>query len=139
MNIQKNVGTINALIRITLGLTMLSWSTAKLAKKPRKISYLFWAMMGAMKVAEGIVKYCPVTDVMKKQMENGNSLFGLNIRSNGNSNEQKKHDNNQGDAKNNKETNNGGNQGNKSANQSNTNNESEPQIKQLIDTFTNKG
>jgi Protein of unknown function (DUF2892) len=66
MNITKNVGMINALIRITLGLTILSWSTAKMVKHPWKDSYLFIALCGAMKVAEGIVRFCPVTALFQR-------------------------------------------------------------------------
>jgi hypothetical protein len=61
MNIKPNIGILNALIRITLGLTLLSWSTAKLVKFPWRDSYLFIAFCSAMKVAEGIVRYCPMT------------------------------------------------------------------------------
>lgn len=39
----------------------MSWSTAKLVKRPWRDSYLIMAMLGAMKVAEGIVRYCPLT------------------------------------------------------------------------------
>lgn len=63
MKVKSNIGMLNALIRITLGLTILSWSTAKLVKRPWCDSYLFMVLMGAMKVAEGIVRYCPVTDL----------------------------------------------------------------------------
>jgi hypothetical protein len=66
LNIKPNIGILNALIRITIGLTLLSWCTAKLVKQPRRDSYIFIALCGAMKVAEGIVRYCPVTDVVKK-------------------------------------------------------------------------
>ncbi|MGX6444648.1 YgaP family membrane protein [Neobacillus sp. K501] len=61
MQITKNIGIINALIRITFGLTILAWSTAKMVKFPWRDSYLFVALCGAMKVAEGIVRFCPVT------------------------------------------------------------------------------
>ncbi|EIJ79810.1 hypothetical protein PB1_05577 [Bacillus methanolicus PB1] len=61
MNVKTNIGIVNALIRITIGLTILSWSTAKLVKRPWRDSYLFIALLGAMKVAEGIVRFCPVT------------------------------------------------------------------------------
>jgi len=61
LNIQKNIGMVNALIRITIGLTILSWSTAKMVKHPWRDSYIFIAICGAMKVAEGIVRFCPVT------------------------------------------------------------------------------
>ena len=65
MKIRPNIGVLNALIRITIGLTVLSWSTAKLVKRPYYRSYLWVAMCGAMKVAEGIVRYCPITDFIQ--------------------------------------------------------------------------
>lgn len=65
MKVTPNIGTINALIRITCGLAMLSWCTAKFVRKPRCQSYIFVAICSAMKVAEGIVRYCPVTDLLK--------------------------------------------------------------------------
>jgi hypothetical protein len=61
MIIKPNIGILNALIRITIGLTLLSWTTAKLVKFPWRDSYLLVALCGAMKVAEGIVRYCPIT------------------------------------------------------------------------------
>lgn len=69
MNITKNIGIINALIRITIGLTILSWSTAKMVKFPWRDSYLFIAICGAMKVAEGIVRFCPVTALFERYQE----------------------------------------------------------------------
>ncbi|MCP1156525.1 YgaP family membrane protein [Bacillus infantis] len=73
MKIKQNIGILNALIRITIGLTVLSWSTAKLVKMPWRDSYLVMAMLGAMKVAEGIVRYCPVTAMLDRgqDMMNG--------------------------------------------------------------------
>jgi hypothetical protein len=66
MNVKPNISIINALIRITLGLTVLSWSTSKLVKHPWRDSYLFVALCGAMKVAEGIVRFCPMTALFEK-------------------------------------------------------------------------
>ncbi|MBO0959265.1 DUF2892 domain-containing protein [Neobacillus sp. MM2021_6] len=66
MNIKPNIGMLNALIRITFGFTILAWSTAKLVKHPWRDSYLFAAFCGAMKVAEGIVRYCPVTALCER-------------------------------------------------------------------------
>jgi len=74
LKIQPNIGILNALIRITIGLTILSWSTAKLVKRPFFRSYLWIAMCGAMKVAEGIVRYCPVTDLIQKGQANHHPL-----------------------------------------------------------------
>lgn len=69
VNVTKNIGILNALIRITIGLTILSWSTAKMVKFPWRDSYLFMAICGAMKVAEGIVRFCPVTALFEKYQE----------------------------------------------------------------------
>lgn len=66
MNIKPNIGLLNALIRITLGFTILSWATAKLVKKPWRDSYLFIVLLSAMKIAEGIVRYCPLTALFEK-------------------------------------------------------------------------
>ncbi|RLQ90672.1 YgaP family membrane protein [Falsibacillus albus] len=64
MKISPNIGIINALVRITLGLTVLTFSTAKLTRRPWKNSYLLLALLGAMKVGEGILRYCPLTAMM---------------------------------------------------------------------------
>jgi hypothetical protein len=66
MKITPNIGILNALVRITFGLTIVAWSTSKMVKRPWRDSYLFAAFCGAMKVAEGIVRYCPVTDVCER-------------------------------------------------------------------------
>ena len=72
MKCQPNIGIVNALIRITIGFTILTWCTAKLVKKPWRDSYLLMALCGAMKVAEGIVRFCPVTALF----ENGQKMDG---------------------------------------------------------------
>ena len=69
MNVRPNIGILNSLLRITMGLTILAWSTSKMVKRPWRDSYLFMAMMGAMKVGEGIVRYCPVTALFEKGQE----------------------------------------------------------------------
>ncbi len=69
MNPRPNIGTINAMIRITCGLTTLAMVTAKMTRRPGSLSDMFIAAMGAMKVAEGIVRYCPVTAAMQSGMD----------------------------------------------------------------------
>ncbi|MCM3766852.1 DUF2892 domain-containing protein [Neobacillus niacini] len=69
MKVKQNIGILNALIRITIGLTLLSWCTAKLVKQPWRDSYLFVALCAAMKVAEGIVRYCPMTALFEKYQD----------------------------------------------------------------------
>ncbi|WLR51101.1 DUF2892 domain-containing protein [Bacillus tianshenii] len=66
---KQNIGTINALMRITIGLTTVAWATAKMVRQPYCPSFLWFAMGGAMKVAEGITRYCPMVaayEQMKK-------------------------------------------------------------------------
>lgn len=59
--VMSNISIINALIRITFGLTALAWATANMARRPWRASYLIVAMLAAMKVAEGITRFCPMT------------------------------------------------------------------------------
>ncbi|WP_459502235.1 YgaP family membrane protein [Bacillus sp. C1] len=62
---KQNIGILNALIRITLGFVALSCSTAKLTRKPwcTWSKVLLW--LGAMKIAEGILRFCPITEACK--------------------------------------------------------------------------
>ncbi|GAA0329006.1 DUF2892 domain-containing protein [Bacillus carboniphilus] len=75
--VKPNIGIVNALIRITCGLTMLSWVTAKLVKRPWRDSYLIVAAIAAMKVGEGIVRYCPITALFKEGNMNINMFQDL--------------------------------------------------------------
>ncbi|HZG72094.1 MAG TPA: DUF2892 domain-containing protein [Chondromyces sp.] len=75
MRFIQNIGIINALIRITCGLTILTWSTARLSKHPWRESYLIVAFLGAMKVAEGILRYCPITDFYEQATNNQNHNY----------------------------------------------------------------
>ncbi|WLD93740.1 DUF2892 domain-containing protein [Alkalihalobacillus sp. AL-G] len=74
---KSNIGTVNALIRITIGLTMVAWSAARLGRRPNSQGNLFWMVCGAMKVGEGITKYCPVTELY----ERGQKLNDMDIAS----------------------------------------------------------
>ncbi len=76
MNAKPNINIVNALIRITIGLTIVAWGTAKLVKRPWRESYLLAIMLGAMKVGEGIVRYCPVTDLYKKYSQTNSNQTG---------------------------------------------------------------
>jgi hypothetical protein len=70
LNVKQNINIVNALIRITVGLTVVAWSTAKLVKRPWRDSWLIMAMLGAMKVAEGIVRFCPLTLLYERYAQN---------------------------------------------------------------------
>jgi len=66
---RPNIGMINALIRITCGFTMLAWATAKLVKRPWCNSYLIVAILGGMKVGEGITRFCPLTEIYNRYQD----------------------------------------------------------------------
>src|SRR5690606_10697146 len=69
---KKNVGTWDALMRITVGLVGVSWAISRMARWPYRTS--FWTRsvlwLSAMKVAEGITRFCPM-------------LFALGLNSEG--------------------------------------------------------
>ncbi|NEU31667.1 DUF2892 domain-containing protein [bacterium LRH843] len=58
---KPNIGRLDAYCRITMGLTILACSTAKLVRRPTATMPMLGAMMGGMKVAEGITRFCPLT------------------------------------------------------------------------------
>lgn len=59
---QENVGKLDSYLRITGGLTMLGIGIAK-------DSTLLTAL-GAMKVAEGVTKFCPILYLLGKSSKN---------------------------------------------------------------------
>ncbi|HJV45437.1 MAG TPA: DUF2892 domain-containing protein [Bacillota bacterium] len=64
---KKNVGTLDALIRITFGLLGLTWGISRIVRSREHKFPLFITFMSALKVAEGVVRFCP-----------GLALFGVN-------------------------------------------------------------
>lgn len=61
---QKNVGTWDALMRITCGLTALVWGASRMVRQPAGLMPLIVVMLSAMKVAEGILRFCPMLFAM---------------------------------------------------------------------------
>ncbi|CAG9621351.1 YgaP family membrane protein [Sutcliffiella rhizosphaerae] len=61
MKIRPNIGLINALIRITAGFATLAWITSKMVRRPHRDSYKVVALLAGMKIAEGLLRYCPLT------------------------------------------------------------------------------
>lgn len=62
---RKNVGRADAFMRITCGLAMLTCGGVRLARKCDALSH-FIVFAGAMKVAEGITRFCPMLGAMHK-------------------------------------------------------------------------
>ncbi|XZF75775.1 YgaP family membrane protein [Bacillus sp. AL-1R] len=63
---RPNISIINALIRITAGFTLLAYGTAKLTRRRCSNSVIILIIIGAMKVAEGVLRFCPMTALGKK-------------------------------------------------------------------------
>lgn len=61
---RQNIGTVESMIRISGGLTLLAWSIAKMAREEPSAGNMLIAFAGAQKVAEGITYYCPVKDLL---------------------------------------------------------------------------
>ncbi|MTH54195.1 DUF2892 domain-containing protein [Bacillus mangrovi] len=68
--LKPNIGIANALIRITVGLTLTAVASAKFAKNPRRESLILLILLGAMKVGEGILRFCPLTLMYDQAKEN---------------------------------------------------------------------
>lgn len=69
MNPKQNISLVNALIRITCGCTLLALSTSKLSKKRCNYSYLLLALVAGMKIAEGILRFCPIVALYDRKDE----------------------------------------------------------------------
>jgi hypothetical protein len=67
---KPNIGIINALIRLTAGFTILAWIISKMVRRPYRDSYILVALLAAMKIGEGILKYCPITDLFERYQGN---------------------------------------------------------------------
>ncbi|MFZ4453485.1 YgaP family membrane protein [Salibacterium aidingense] len=59
---RPNIGIVNALLRITCGLTLICWANARASRmRWNGGNHLLCTVLGAMKVAEGITRFCPMT------------------------------------------------------------------------------
>lgn len=67
---RQNIGTVNSMVRIAGGLTILALSIAKMAREKPSGTQLFVSLMGAQKVAEGITRYCPMVDALELENKN---------------------------------------------------------------------
>jgi len=67
MSQSQNISTRNALARLSLGLSMLAYGTAKLSRNPHCSKGRMLIAFGAMKAAEGTVKFCPLKALMQQQ------------------------------------------------------------------------
>jgi hypothetical protein len=57
---KKNVNSVDAFMRITVGLTGVAWGIARMVNEPYRNFPMVVTMLSAMKVAEGITRFCPM-------------------------------------------------------------------------------
>lgn len=67
---KKNVGTIDAITRITIGLTGVAWGTARMVHNPHGNLPMLVTLASAMKVAEGVTRFCPMLALFNTSSEN---------------------------------------------------------------------
>ncbi|KMK75308.1 YgaP family membrane protein [Alkalihalobacillus pseudalcaliphilus] len=72
---RPNIGTVDALIRITIGFVLLAWTASKSQQRMCHRFPFFTGLMGALKVAEGITRFCPVYYVCKKNQKQRHQPF----------------------------------------------------------------
>ncbi|WP_202080377.1 YgaP family membrane protein [Caldalkalibacillus salinus] len=63
---KKNVNTIDAYMRLMFGLTGVAWGTSEMIRRPHSNTGFFVTMASAMKVAEGVTRYCPMLAMFGK-------------------------------------------------------------------------
>ena len=57
---KRNVGLLDAYIRLTFGLFLLGLGIARLVRRPNRAFPRFLLLAGAMRIAEGITRFCPL-------------------------------------------------------------------------------
>lgn len=76
---RKNVGTLDAMLRITFGLLGLSYGIGRMARRPSRTPW-FLMSMSAMKVAEGVTRFCPMLAMFGRDTKKGMNLAGLAMK-----------------------------------------------------------
>ncbi|MGW9129028.1 YgaP family membrane protein, partial [Paenibacillus chitinolyticus] len=72
----KNVGTTDAMIRITGGLLGLAYGVGKMSRRPYNTPWLLLAF-SAMKVAEGVTRVCPMYSAMGVNTVKANGMQNI--------------------------------------------------------------
>lgn len=75
---KKNIGIYDALIRITFGLMGLAYCIVQASRRKYHFPWLM-ASMFAMKVGEGILRYCPILDLLGKNTTGKETKDSLSV------------------------------------------------------------
>ncbi|MCG5253598.1 DUF2892 domain-containing protein [Brevibacillus sp. NSP2.1] len=73
---QRNVGTTDAIIRMTGGLLGLAYGIGKMSRRPYNAPWLLMAF-SAMKVAEGATRFCPMYKALGINTIKANGMSGM--------------------------------------------------------------
>lgn len=65
---QENLSNQNAFVRLACGAGMTAFGIAKLSRKPDCMRGKAMIILGAMKMAEGILKFCPTKAIMNSSI-----------------------------------------------------------------------
>lgn len=71
----QNISEQNAFIRLTCGIALTCFGTARIARNPNCIIGKVMIVAGAMKAAEGYYQYCPVVALLDPEEEMDNYTF----------------------------------------------------------------
>lgn len=66
----QNISLRNALVRITMGLSMIAYGTSHLMKEPSSNRGRMMIVLGAMKTGEGTLRYCPTKALLNTSIKN---------------------------------------------------------------------
>ncbi|CAM5673126.1 Inner membrane protein YgaP-like transmembrane domain-containing protein OS=Lysinibacillus sphaericus OX=1421 GN=LS41612_03150 PE=4 SV=1 [Lysinibacillus sphaericus] len=66
---QANLSDKNAFCRFALGTSMTAFGIAKVSRNPNCLKSRLMIALGAMKMAEGIFKYCPAKAMLNSNVE----------------------------------------------------------------------
>ncbi|MEK4230849.1 YgaP family membrane protein [Solibacillus sp. FSL H8-0538] len=68
--LQENISEQNAFIRLICGIALTAFGTGRISRDPHCTAGRLMILAGAMKVAEGIYQYCPITAMAMSTSEN---------------------------------------------------------------------
>lgn len=76
----QNISEKNGFIRTICGIALVSFGTARIARNPDCLVGTAMIIGGAMKVAEGYYQYCPLTELVAGDTEDGQSGFTYELK-----------------------------------------------------------
>ena len=79
--LSENISEKNGFIRMICGIALVSFGTARIARNPDCLIGKAMIIGGAMKVAEGTYQYCPLTEFVANNTEDGQDEFTYELTS----------------------------------------------------------